>query len=477
MYTNSTNKVRTKEGLSHDIPVHRGIKQGRPLSPLLFNLVLEGIIPQIKNSETRLSSKSPTLQPGHTGDAKDRTTGTGPRRHHRDRARRAKMLQAEYRQNRKKCFRSIIKEEPVYCQIPKDQLKAHFNRSPPPSSPPPPAWLPSGEAVESDDLTYEVKKEEVSAQLKRLPLESSPGSDHLSYRFWKSLPRGDLLLTKIFNICLRNNRVPGPWKESWTVLIHKKGNRNDPSNWRPISLQCTIYKVFTAVLAKLLAGFCIEGSVISPFQKGFMPYEGCFEHSFLMTSLFEDSKRSCKDLYVVWFDLKDAFGSVSHSVLFDMMSRLSLPKSFISLCRDIYNGSSSRIRTGSDFTDSIPLTVGVKQGCPLSPLLFNLAMQGMLSGLDGMEGGYEIASTLVVKYLAYADDMCIVAHSKEQVNGFITRMVEFMSYLSGCCTSVIIERRSGVCPIIAVPPGVAYFPFIGDYILNKQLPTIHQKPF
>ena len=207
-----------------------------------------------------------------------------------------------------------------------------------------------------------------------------------------------------------------------------------------------------------------------------MPYEGCFEHSFLMTSLFEDSKRSCKDLYVIWFDLKDAFGSVSHSVLFDMMSRLSLPKSFISLCRDIYNGSSSRIRTGSDFTDSIPLTVGVKQGCPLSPLLFNLAMQGMLSGLDGVEGGYEIASTLVVKYLAYADNMCIVAHSKEHVNSFITRMVEFMSYLSGCCTSVIIERRSGVCPIIAVPPGVAYFPFIGDYILNKQLPTIHQKP-
>ena len=51
MYTNSTHKVRSKEGLSNDIPVHRGIKQGCPLSPLLFNLVLEGIIPQIENSE------------------------------------------------------------------------------------------------------------------------------------------------------------------------------------------------------------------------------------------------------------------------------------------------------------------------------------------------------------------------------------------------------------------------------------------
>ena len=206
MYTNSTHKVRTKEGLSNDIPVYRGIKQGCPLSLLLFNIVLEGIIPQIKNSEggyqfkggSRLKilvyaddiyligERRKTSQNGQT--TRDSTTGTGPRRHRRDRARGAKVLQAKYRQNRKKCFRYIIKEEPVYCQIPKDQLKAHFNQPPPPSSSPPPAWLPSGEAVESDNLTYEVKKEEVSAQLKRLPLEPSPGPDHLSYRFWKSLP-------------------------------------------------------------------------------------------------------------------------------------------------------------------------------------------------------------------------------------------------------------------------------------------------
>ena len=50
MFTNLTHKVRIKKGLSNDIPVYRGIKQGWPLSPLLFNLVLEVIIPQIENS-------------------------------------------------------------------------------------------------------------------------------------------------------------------------------------------------------------------------------------------------------------------------------------------------------------------------------------------------------------------------------------------------------------------------------------------
>ena len=370
-----------------------------------------------------------TTHPQNGQATSEETIVTGPRRHRRDRARRAKVLQAEYRKNRKKCFRSIVnKDGPIYCRIPKDHLEAHFNKSPHTSSPPPPEWLPSGKATESDDLTSKVSKEEITAQLKRLPSESSPGPDRLSYRFWKNLPRSDSLLAEIINICLKNNRIPGPWKESLTVLIYKKGDHKDPSNWRPISLQCTIYKIFTAVLARRLAEFCIEGNIISPFQKGFMPYEGCFEHTFMMTSLLEDSKRNCKDLYTVWFDLENAFGSVLHSVLFDMMSRLEIPNSFISLCKDIYSGSLSRIRTGSGYTDTIPLRMGVKQGCPLSPLLFNLVLQGMLHGLDGVEGGYKMSSTLIVKYLAYADDLCIVASSKDEVSAFISKMEEFMDW-------------------------------------------------
>ena len=174
--------------------------------------------------------------------------------------------------------------------------------------------------------------------------------------------------------------------------------------------------------------YCMDNGTISPFQKGFMPFEGCFEHSFLMHSLLEDSKRRSKDLRLVWFDLKNAFGSIPHGILFEMMSRLSLPKAFISLCQNIYNNSTSRIRSSSGFTNDIPQLMGVKQGCPLSPLLFNLAIQGMLHGIDRVDGGYKLSPSLTIKYLAYADDLCIVAHSKEDINKFITVMIEFMDW-------------------------------------------------
>ncbi len=71
-----------------------------------------------------------------------------------------------------------------------------------------------------------------------------------------------------------------------------------------------------------------------------------------------------------------------------MMRRLGVPKTFTKLCMEIYSGSSQRIRCAAGFTDDIPLKVGIKQGCPLSPLLFNLALEGLLPILHQKGTGY-----------------------------------------------------------------------------------------
>lgn len=102
--------------------------------------------------------------------------------------------------------------------------------------------------------------------------------------------------------------------------------------------QNSIYKIYAAVLLKRL-GWCIDNKVISSRQKGFLSYEGCCEHFFLMNSLFEDSKRQCRDLRIVWFDLRNAFGTVSHLLLFDMLDRLGIPSNFINTCKKIYSNS------------------------------------------------------------------------------------------------------------------------------------------
>ena len=229
---------------------------------------------------------------------------------------------------------------------------------------------------------------EVSNQLKRLPAQSSPGPDGVPYYVWKSGKSSPELLAQIYSVCCTNRRIPSSWKTSTTILIHKKGDESLPSNWRPISLQPTIYKVYAAILARRLASWALQNKKISSSQKGFLPFEGCAEHSFLLRSALEDSKRRNKTLRVVWLDLKNAFGSVPHNTMWEMMNRLDVPQHFITICREIYEGSSQAIRSAAGLTDPLLVNRGIKQGCPLSPLLFNLVLEGVLPQLERTDDGY-----------------------------------------------------------------------------------------
>ena len=219
-----------------------------------------------------------------------------------------------------------------------------------------------------------------------LPLKSAPVQDRITYEVWKRHEEAHTLLTKILSVCIQNRRTSASWKTSSTILIHKKGDESQPGNWRPISLQPTIYKIYATILARRLADWAINGNRIHPVQKGFLPYEECAEHSFILRSVLEDSKRRCRNVCVVWLDLKNAFGSVPHSTMWEIMKRLDVPSEFLEICHDIYNDSAHTVRSEAGTTLLIPLNQGIKQGCPLSPLLFNLVLEGIIPKLASFEG-------------------------------------------------------------------------------------------
>ena len=126
------------------------------------------------------------------------------------------------------------------------------------------------------------------------------------------------LLVNIYNVCMRNVRIPSQLKLSSTILIYKKCDKTNPSNWRAISLQPTIYK---AILARRL------------------------RHSFVLRSVMEDSKRRNKNATIVWIDLKNAFGSVPHDTTWKMMERLGVPADFHEICRDMCHNAAHTVRS------------------------------------------------------------------------------------------------------------------------------------
>ena len=191
-----------------------------------------------------------------------------------------------------------------------------------------------------------------------------------------------------------------------------------------------------------------DDDVINTAQKGFLPYEGCFEHTFLLRSCLEDARRRKKKIGVAWLDLENAFGSVPTEHLLGSMEELGLTGCTLEAVRDIYTGSTTRVKIGKVQTDVVECRRGVKQGCPLSPILFDLAMEQLVSGLEGENNfGYAVVEGEKVAILAYADDLCLMAESPERLQEMLDRTKEFadwagLKFRPNKCATLMINNRA-----------------------------------
>jgi len=178
-------------------------------------------------------------------------------------------------------------------------------------------------------------------------------------------------------------------------------------NWRPICLQNTLYKIYAATIARRIADWALEEDVIHTAQKGFLPYEGCFEHTFLLRSCMEDPRRRKRRLGIAWLNLQNAFRSIPTEHLLGSMEELGLTGNTLEAVKDIYSGSTTRVKIGNAHTETVECQKGVKQGCPLSPILFDLALEQLVLGIAEAGGGYHIGGGEKVAVLAYTDDLCL----------------------------------------------------------------------
>jgi len=135
------------------------------------------------------------------------------------------------------------------------------------------------------------RHEEVEKAIRKA-VNTAPGNDRIAYRDWQLVDVKCYVLSTIFNICLRYRKTPKPWKESSTTLFYKnKGELDDISSWRPISLASTISKLYSKVLASRLSRWLETNEVLSHCQKAFMPYDGVLEHNFFLEERINRSKK------------------------------------------------------------------------------------------------------------------------------------------------------------------------------------------
>ena len=272
---------------------------------------------------------------------------------------------------------------------------------------------PKAKHADNEMLTKPISQQEVQKAYTRAKKDSASGPDGIGLKKLKELDPKFAMTTNLYNVWLFTGKVPIEIKENRSILLPKgTTGLDDVNNWRPLTISSVLLRLYTNILAKRVT----KGVPLNPRQRGFIEAPGCSENGFMLQRIQKHAKQNRKRLSVVFLDLAKAFDTVSHKHIQEGLKRFCINEHFIETVVDLYTDASTHFTLAKGDTSKIPMTRGVKQGDPLSPLLFNIAMDPLLEAISAQKNGYKWdESGLQLEALCYADDNGLLTEDPKQM--------------------------------------------------------------
>ncbi|KAG0723224.1 putative protein in type-1 retrotransposable element R1DM [Chionoecetes opilio] len=208
----------------------------------------------------------------------------------------------------------------------------------------------------------------------------------------------------------QSGTIPPDWKRGLVVPIWKgKGDRQDCNNYRGITLLSVPGKVLAHLLLTRIRSHLVKHQ--RPQQSGFTPGKSTTDRILALRVLVERRREFRQGMLAAYVDLKKAFDSVHRESLWDLLRLRGIPARTIGLITGLYSGTESAVKCGAGVSSFFPVNTGVRQGCVLTPSLFNACMDWVLDKV--VDQSYCGASVGNTKILIFADDAVIFAESLE----------------------------------------------------------------
>ena len=215
------------------------------------------------------------------------------------------------------------------------------------------------------DVYYDrpITREEVLLAIQRLKNGKAAGPDGIIGELLKHA--GHLavyFLVKFFNVLFDRGRYPDSWTESIIVPLFKKGNQNDPNNYRGISLCDISSKLYSSIINNRLQEWIEQNNLTGECQAGFKKDYSTVDHMYTLMAMIQKQFALNRKLYVAFIDFEKAFDSIPRKVLWPILLKNGIKGRLYKCVRSMYENVKARIRYGAKFTDYINCTRGVKQG-------------------------------------------------------------------------------------------------------------------
>ena len=273
-----------------------------------------------------------------------------------------------------------------------------------------------------------ITQDEIKLAIRSLHTNTSPGLDGLPPKFYQTF-QDQLapILQEVYNNMFLQHNSPDSQKTAIVKLIPKSGSKKDINNWRPISLLNCDYKILAKIISLRLSNTL--STYISESQQAAI--KGRHIHNVLLNlkAAINYSKDKKHPLAFLQIDFSKAFDSLSHAFLLALMKHIQVPEQTIKWTSILLRNIGAKIQVNHELTEFIPVTSGIRQGCPLSMLLFALAADVLAKKLLAASSfcGLGLGSSSI-KLQQFADDTTLLFTTPSEIKTAVQILNDFSNH-------------------------------------------------
>jgi len=300
------------------------------------------------------------------------------------------------------------------------QLKKYFWTCQPPTGNLPTTKIRQNNGVQN---THDITIEELKNIIGKSKRNKATGIDRTPMELYKELDEKNLLMVlKLINKWWNEEQIPEHILLAEIILIFKKGDNTKITNYRPIALLNTLYKIFASLLKSRLARTLDKH--LQETQFGFRRKKGTADALHCIRRAIEFGEKTNNPAYFVLLDWEKAFDKVTHEALFNALDRMGTPDKFQNLIKQLYKNTNFRIQHEDTTSDWHKQDTGIRQGCPLSPYLFLIVMTVLFHDIKNNADLQEELKTHRIPSaefdeILYADDTILVSTHVPTLNTYI----------------------------------------------------------